>query len=560
MMRALVWLAAAAISIDAIAQPSLEVAPLPPLGGWTVACSNVEQDFSRTGGQPADAWWVGVPPHYVTDLLVDPTHSLVVQQTFPNDSELFGSMAGRTIPYALLVCYPTDASNSRADYVLPTGNTVPHMQRGGEAPIFPIGSGRYPVVLYSHGLSGSPISGDYIESVKQVASYGYVTIAVFHGDLRFADIELDSFSDYLYALLHYRDFVALQAQRPLSLSSALDLVLNHSDYRDHVDPDNVGGFGASLGGESMLLLAGAQLTTSVGLSSRQVIRDPRLKAAVGYVPYFGIDLYPAFGRDLKGLDGVTLPYLAISGTADTTAPIATTERGMRRLGGTRQLVAFTGLTHGYDIRYANDLNTWLFTFLAGQLYTDPVIRAKSARMTSVAGGMEDVERIDYMAPTPIRGPTIEAIAIEYYNDALKHFFITAEPAEAAMLDAGVLVPGWHRTGLAFKVRPAGSVFGLAACRFFGRQPLGPNSHFYTIDPTECAKVKADPLWTYEGLAFNADAPQADDCPIDRIPVLRMYNNGMGGQASHRFLTSRSETRATLAAGWMVEGVVFCAIP
>ena len=42
---------------------------------------------------------------------------------------------------------------------------------------------------------------------------------------------------------------------------------------------------------------------------------------MGYVPYFGIDVYPAFGRDLQGLDGVTLPYLAISGTADTTAPI-----------------------------------------------------------------------------------------------------------------------------------------------------------------------------------------------------------------------------------------------
>ena len=105
--------------------------------------------------------------------------------------ELFGSFAGKTVPYALIVCYPTDPANPRADYVLPTGNVVPHMQRGAEAPIFPAGDKRWPVVLYSHGLSGSPISGDYIESVKQIASYGYVTIGVFHGDLRFADIDLD---------------------------------------------------------------------------------------------------------------------------------------------------------------------------------------------------------------------------------------------------------------------------------------------------------------------------------------------------------------------------------
>ena len=35
-----------------------------------------------------------------------------------------------------------------------------------------------------------------------------------------------------------------------------------------------------------------------------------------------------------------------------------------------------------------------------------------------------------------------AVVVEYRNDALDHYFITAEPAEAAMLDAGVVVPGW----------------------------------------------------------------------------------------------------------------------
>ena len=415
------------------------------------------------------------------------------------------------------------------------------MQRGGEAPIF-AGAGKWPVLLYSHGLSGSPISGDYIKSLAQFATYGYVTVGVFHGDLRFADLDLAGFDNLLYALLHIRDFIALQAVRPLSLSSAIDVVLNHPDYRDHVDASNVGGFGASLGGESLLLLAGAKLTTTLGLSSTRIVQDTRLKAAVGYVPYFGVDVFPAFGRDQEGLDGIALPYLAISGTADTTAPISAAEKGMRRLGGTRQLVAFTGLTHGYDARYASDLDTWMFTFLDGQLTYDPVARSTSARMTSVAGGMEDVERIDYMAPYPQFGG--EATAIDYHNDALGHYFMTADPAEAAMLDAGIVVPGWHRTGFAFKVRPAGAAAGLAACRFFGTPPHGPNSHFFTIDAVECAKVKADPMWTYEGIAFNADPPQASpqspDCLPDRIPVIRLYNNGMGGQANHRY--SRAAAR------------------
>jgi len=539
------------------------VQPLPPVGSHAVGCTNVEQDFARVPpGESAEDYWEGLPrngtPRFVTDLLVDPVHALVYQQKIPDDSGVFGSFAGRTMPYVLVICYPTDPANPRPHYVLPTGNVIPHMQRGGEAPLV-LNNAKWPAVLYSHGLGGSPISGDYIKSLAQVATYGYVTIGVFHGDLRFADLDLAGFDDLVYALLHYRDFIALQAVRPLSLSSAIDAVLNHPDWRDHIDAANIGGFGASLGGESLLLLAGAKLTTSLGLSSTRIIQDTRLKAAVGYVPYFGIDIYPAFGRDQQGLDGITLPYLAIGGTADTTAPIGDTEQGVRRLAGTRQLVAFAGLAHGYDARYASDLDTWLFTFLEGQLTTNEVARATSARMTSVAGGMDDVERIDYMAPSPVPGP-IQALIVEYYNPTLDHYFITAEPAEMAMLDAGVVVPGWRRTGLAFKGRPAGSPFGLAACRFFGTPGLGPNSHFYTTDAVECAKVKADPFWTYEGIAFNAQPPAAGDCFSDRIPVVRLYNNGTGGQANHRYTTSRSEGAAMQANGWIVEGPVFCGIP
>jgi serine protease len=129
-----------------------------------------------------------------------------------------------------------------------------------------------------------------------------------------------------------------------------------------------------------------------------------------------------------------------------------------------------------------------------------------------------------------------------------------------MLDAGVVVPGWQRTHFEFKVYPAGAGAGLPACRFFGTPLLGPNSHFFTIDAAECAKVGANPLWTFEGIAFAADPPLAGDCPRERIPVLRLYNNGMGGEASHRYTTSRSEARALQAAGWIVEGPVFCATP
>ena len=129
-----------------------------------------------------------------------------------------------------------------------------------------------------------------------------------------------------------------------------------------------------------------------------------------------------------------------------------------------------------------------------------------------------------------------------------------------MLDAGIVVPGWHRTGCDFKVHAADSPAGVPACRFFGAPGIGPNSHFFTIDPAECAKVQANPAWTYEGIAFRTDVPVAEDCAPDRIPVVRLYNNGKGGQANHRYVTSRGEVREMLIEGWVREGVVFCAVP
>jgi predicted dienelactone hydrolase len=554
-------LVAVAVPLSTLAAADI-VAPLPP-GPFAVACSNVAQDFSRVpAGDSAQDYWEGQPndngPRYITDLLSEPANAVIVDLHIPDDGGLFGNYAGQTSVMAVLVCYPTAADNPRADYPLPTGNAVPHMQRGNDAPIFPAADARYPVLLFSTGLTGSPISGDYVAALRLFASWGYVVVAPFPGDPRFANVKLENFGDYLYAAAHLKDFVAMQAVRPLALSLALDAVLASPQFAGHVEPSMVGGFGASLGGESLVLMGGAQLTTTIGLSSKRVTLDARLKAAVGYVPFFGQPIYPAFGRDQKGLTGVTLPLLAISGTADTTAPLGATEDGFDVLTGTRQLVALTGVEHGFDQASSDDIFTWSLYFLAGQLSDSEVGRATSARMSGVAGGGDDVELVDQMLP--LAAVAGERIVVEYYAGALDHYFLTAEPAEAALLDAGVVVPGWQRTGYDFKARPPGDARGAPACRFFGTPGIGPDSHFYTIDANECAVVRASPYWTFESIAFSAEAPAAGVCPPNRIPVTRLFNNGMRGQASHRFVASRSEVRAMQQRGLMVEGAVFCAIP
>lgn len=541
---------------------SSAIPPLPP-GPYAVGCNNIVQDFSRVApGDSAQNYWEGVPngsaSRYITDLLADPANAMLLPLHVPDDGELYGSYAGQTWPYVVLVCYPTDPANPRPDYQLPTGQAVPHMQRGSEAPIFANDATKYPILLFSHGLTGSPISGDYIDALRVFASNGYVVIAPFHGDPRFADVSLEGLRDYFYAITHFKDFIAMQAVRPLSLSLALDAVLASPQFSAHIDPAKVGGFGASMGGESLLLMNGAALTTSVGLSSKAVTFDGRLAVAAAYIPYFGQDNVPAFGRDQKGLSSVTLPYLAMSGTADTTAPISATQKGFALLTQTRQLVALNGVQHRFDPAFSDDIFTWSLTFLAGQLSGDPLTRATSARMTSVAGGGDDVLQTDYIAPSPAAPD--ERVAFEFYNASLDHYFITIDFNEAAILDAGVVVPGWQRTGFDFKVRPVGDARGLPACRFYGTPFISRNSHFYTINAAECAIVQADPTWLYEGLAFVAEAPVGGDCPANRVPVMRLYNNGGTGEVSHRYVTSHSEVRELTQRNWIAEGFVFCAIP
>ncbi len=388
----------------ALPGPTTIVPPLPLPGPYTVACSNVAQDFSRVApGEDAKGYWEGFPsasgaPRYVTDLLADPVNALSVTVTAPNDSNLYGSFAGKPIQFVVIACYPTSADNPRADYPLPTGRVIPHMQTGAEAPLFADATARYPVLAFSHGYGGSPISNDYIASLSWFASYGFVVVGPFHGDPRFSNIKIEDLSDAVTVLSHLRDFVALQALRPLSMSAALDLMLAHPQWRDHVDSTQIGGFGASMGGETLMLMSGAGLTTSLLFDWTQVTVDSRLKAAVGYIPFFGEPFLPAFGSDQHGLDGITLPYLAISGTADTTAPLAVTEEGISRLAGTRELVELVGVKHGLDEASINDIFTWSLTFLDAEVRGNPTARQQLSTMGSVAGGGDDRVVIPYNGP------------------------------------------------------------------------------------------------------------------------------------------------------------------
>ncbi len=146
-------------------------------------------------------------------------------------------------------------------------------------------------------------------------------------------------------------------------------------------------------------------------------------------------------------------------------------------------------------------------------------------------------------------------AVEYYQDAYGHFFVTATPAEIAALDGGT-PPGWNRTGQSFEVLPLGTAGAASVCRFWSDQTWKPkSSHFYTPYASECAKVKGNPDWKYEEEAFALTLPDATGkCVESSAPLYRLYNDGKGGAPNHRYTTSLAIRSQMLAQGWLPEGL------
>jgi glucose/arabinose dehydrogenase len=155
--------------------------------------------------------------------------------------------------------------------------------------------------------------------------------------------------------------------------------------------------------------------------------------------------------------------------------------------------------------------------------------------------------------------TVTPVAIEYYNATLHHYFLTAFPEEAAALDAGAFNGAWQRTGFAFGAFHASEPGAVDVCRFFGTPNVGPDSHFYTADPQECALLNANPLWQFEAMAFGMRLPVAGACPPATRPVYRLYNNpSTVAQVNHRYTVDGATYAAMQAAGWVGEGVALCA--
>ena len=170
-----------------------------------------------------------------------------------------------------------------------------------------------------------------------------------------------------------------------------------------------------------------------------------------------------------------------------------------------------------------------------------------------------------------RDVAVQAVVpvIEYFEEDTDQYFVTSAGTDVAALDRGDYGP-WKRTGQRFKAWAlASSAPGSKpVCRFYS---AGSNSHLFTMDGTECERLKALQVqgqaqanatkaaflgWSFEGVAFYAMPPVNGDCLSSYRPVFRFSKADASGNTMYRFTDSGAQL-APMQATWKSEGVAFC---
>jgi len=190
-----------------------------------------------------------------------------------------------------------------------------------------------PVIVISYGIASDRQSFAYL--AEHLASYGFAVAAIEH-----PDTNAKKYQDYFSGLASPPSAMAA-IDRPLDVKFLLDELqrLSQSDsrFRGRLNLDQVGAIGQSLGGYTVLALAGAAINfqqvhkdcnpnNSLNLSlliqcrvdelapKDYLLKDDRIKAVIAMNPLDST----VFGQ--SGLEQIKIPVMLVSGSDDIFAP------------------------------------------------------------------------------------------------------------------------------------------------------------------------------------------------------------------------------------------------
>ncbi|MBT6876774.1 MAG: hypothetical protein HOA33_09160 [Gammaproteobacteria bacterium] len=313
---------------------------------------------------------------YISELLAFPDDAFSFQMLVPNDSALYGASAGSLVSYTGYILYPTTQTNTRTGYDVFIPPSLPHMQVEGEQPLFADETKKFPMLVYSHGQGDHPTAAQ-LDFLIQLASHGYVVVALYHGDNRFGGTEGRQFN-----------------LRPLAIKTAIDEILADAAYSSHIDAEKIGGLGQSSGGATMLALLGAKkvnpdFSSVFANTLLETTVDPRIKAAATTVPYLGQGVYAFLGSGGTGAATVDRPFMANSANVDTVADYSKVQQAMANIPGVKYLVEYDGEGHSMSDGAVNDAHTWTKVFLDAFIKQDATAIETLSQLKSVSDSGAD---------------------------------------------------------------------------------------------------------------------------------------------------------------------------
>jgi fermentation-respiration switch protein FrsA (DUF1100 family) len=220
-----------------------------------------------------------------------------------------------------------------------TGSAARHVRTNATA-----AAGRFPLVLFSHGLTSSPEA--YAGLAIRIAAAGFIVAAPAY-----------PFTSAGAATFNRADVVNQPADASYVITAVLALNTHHGDVlRGHIDPAHVAAIGHSAGGY-----------TTVGLLSGRT-RDKRVKAAI-----------VLSGGSLGGaLTGPSTPTLFIHGTRDATVHYSTARGIYNTMTWPKAFLTIVGGDHYSSVfgATADADGKTIVDFLRFTLYGDTAARSR----------------------------------------------------------------------------------------------------------------------------------------------------------------------------------------
>ncbi len=202
----------------------------------------------------------------------------------------------------------------------------------------PSGTGKAPVILFSHGLGGSLDGGTNWAEAWRAA--GFVVVNLQHPGSDRSLLEPGLELGRIAAAMSPRQLVARVDDVGFVIDQLAARRWEGPCDLSRIDPTRVGMSGHSFGAITTQAVAGQRFALRGGTA------DPRIKSAVAFSPS-----PPARGSDGQAFGAVAIPFFSITGTADAAAIVpsvtpADRERPFRAMPpGGKYLLVLEGANH-----------------------------------------------------------------------------------------------------------------------------------------------------------------------------------------------------------------------